>query len=89
MSDLHDQIIALSGVFEAAALVDRLARTGQVPEAPLGCMLGSLLVRDPKTTLDVYGATPPTCARASAPWSAPWSATRTACSASRCATRSR
>lgn len=55
MSDLHDQIIALSGVFEAAALVDRLARTGQIPEAPLGCMLGSLLVRDPKTTLDVYG----------------------------------
>lgn len=55
MSDLHDQIIALSGVFESAALVDRLARTGQIPEAPLGCMLGSLLVRDPKTTLDVYG----------------------------------
>lgn len=55
MSDLHDQIIALSGVFESAALVDRLARTGQIPEAPLSCMLGSLLVRDPKTTLDVYG----------------------------------
>ena len=55
MSDLHDQIIALSGVFEAAALVDRLARTGQIPEAPLGCMLGSLLVRDPKSTLEVYG----------------------------------
>ncbi|MDU4251776.1 high frequency lysogenization protein HflD [Pseudomonas sp.] len=55
MSDLHDQIIALSGVFEAASLVDRLARTGQIPEAPLGCMLGSLLVRDPKTTLEVYG----------------------------------
>lgn len=55
MSDLHDQIIALSGVFEAASLVDRLARTGQIPEAPLGCMLGSLLVREPKTTLDVYG----------------------------------
>ncbi|MCJ1884078.1 high frequency lysogenization protein HflD [Pseudomonas sp. LA21] len=55
MSDLHDQIIALSGVFESAALVDRLARTGQIPEAPLRCMLGSLLVRDPKTTLDVYG----------------------------------
>ena len=55
MSDLHDQIIALSGVFEAASLVDRLARTGQIPEAPLGCMLGSLLVRDPETTLEVYG----------------------------------
>lgn len=55
MSHLRDQLIALAGVFEAAALVDRLARTGQLPEAPLTCMLGSLLVRDPQTTLDVYG----------------------------------
>ena len=36
-------------------LVDKIAKTGQVSEAPLGCMLGSLLVRDPKNTLDVYG----------------------------------
>lgn len=55
MSERRDQLIALAGVFESAALVDRLARTGQIPEAPLACMLGSLLVRDPKTTLDVYG----------------------------------
>ncbi|MBO3274199.1 high frequency lysogenization protein HflD [Pseudomonas schmalbachii] len=55
MSNLQDQLIALGGVFEAATLVDRLARTGQLTEPPLACMLGSLLVRDPKTTLDVYG----------------------------------
>jgi len=45
----------LGGVFQAAVLVDKIAKTGQVSEAALGCMLGSLLVMDPKDTLDVYG----------------------------------
>ena len=31
-----------------ASLVDKLARTGQISDAQLGCLLGSLLVRDPK-----------------------------------------
>ena len=43
MSDPRQQLIALGAVFESAALVDKLARTGQISEAPLGCMLGSLL----------------------------------------------
>ncbi|WP_459206051.1 high frequency lysogenization protein HflD [Pseudomonas sp. MLB6B] len=55
MSTLKEQLIALGGVFQAAVLVDQLARTGQVSEANLGCMLGSLLVRDPKDTLEVFG----------------------------------
>ncbi|WP_028693697.1 high frequency lysogenization protein HflD [Pseudomonas cremoricolorata] len=55
MSNLDDQLIALGGVFQAAVLVDQIARTGQVGEAPLGCMLGSLLVLDPKDTLEVFG----------------------------------
>lgn len=55
MSPLDEQLIALAGVFTAAALVDRLARTGQVPEAPVNCLLGSLLVRNPGSTLEVYG----------------------------------
>lgn len=55
MSDLKEQLIALGGVFQAAVLVDRIARTGQASEANLGCMLGSLLVRDPKDTLEVFG----------------------------------
>ncbi|HCE8562539.1 TPA: lysogenization regulator HflD [Pseudomonas aeruginosa] len=42
MSDPRQQLIALGAVFESAALVDKLARTGQISEAPLGCMLGSL-----------------------------------------------
>lgn len=55
MNTLDEQLIALGAVFEAATLVDRIARTGQVPNASLGCMLGSLLVRNPETTLEIYG----------------------------------
>lgn len=55
MSPLQEQLIALGAVFEAAALVDRIARTGQAPTAQLGCMLGSLLVRNPDTTQQIYG----------------------------------
>ncbi|MDE1165282.1 MAG: high frequency lysogenization protein HflD [Pseudomonas sp.] len=55
MSPLQEQLVALGGVFEAAVLVDRIAKTGQVSEASLGCMLGSLLIRDPKDTLEVFG----------------------------------
>ncbi|WJN57136.1 MULTISPECIES: high frequency lysogenization protein HflD [unclassified Pseudomonas] len=55
MSPIQEQLIALSAVFQAASLVDKLARTGQVSDAQLGCLLGSLLVRDPKSTLEVYG----------------------------------
>jgi high frequency lysogenization protein len=52
---MQEQLVALGGVFQAAVLVDKIAKTGQVSEAALGCMLGSLLVMDPKDTLDVYG----------------------------------
>ena len=40
MKALDEQLIALGAVFEAATLVDRIARTGQVPNASLACMLG-------------------------------------------------
>ncbi|MEN0108996.1 MAG: high frequency lysogenization protein HflD [Pseudomonas sp.] len=55
MTPTQEQLVALGGVFEAAFLVDQVARTGQINEGALSCMLGSLMVRDPKTTLDVYG----------------------------------
>ena len=55
MNRTQEQLIALGGVFQAAVLVDQLARTGQVAEEPLACLLGSLLVRDPGSTLEVYG----------------------------------
>ncbi len=55
MTPVQEQLVALGAVFEAAVLVDRIACTGQIPQASLACMLGSLLVRDPPSTLDVYG----------------------------------
>ncbi|BAP46119.1 high frequency lysogenization protein HflD [Pseudomonas sp. 21LCFQ02] len=55
MTPIQEQLTALGGVFQTAVLVDRIAKTGQVSEAELGCMLGSLLVLDPKDTLEVYG----------------------------------
>lgn len=55
MSPTQEQLVALGAVFEASVLVDKVARTGQVGEPAVACMLGSLLVRDPQSTLDVYG----------------------------------
>jgi high frequency lysogenization protein len=55
MSPIQEQLVALGAVFEAAVLVDRLAKTGQVGEASVSCLLGSLLIRDPRDTLEVFG----------------------------------
>lgn len=55
MTPFKQQLTALAAVFEAASLVDRIARTGQVPNASLACMLGSLLVREDKPALEIYG----------------------------------
>ncbi|MCQ4320325.1 high frequency lysogenization protein HflD [Stutzerimonas stutzeri] len=55
MTPRQEQLIALGAVFEAAALVDRIARTGQVPNAALANLLGSLLVREDKPALEIYG----------------------------------
>ncbi|WP_426153264.1 high frequency lysogenization protein HflD [Pseudomonas sp. DC3000-4b1] len=55
MNRMQEQLIALGGVFQAAALVDRIAKTGQITEVELETMLGTLLVVDPKDTLEVFG----------------------------------
>ncbi|MDM1706861.1 high frequency lysogenization protein HflD [Thiopseudomonas alkaliphila] len=55
MSIEQERLIALAGVFQAAAAVDRLAQTGQTPSGTLGCLLNSLLITDPQSTLEVYG----------------------------------
>ena len=55
MTPLQEQMTALAGVFQAAALVNKLAHSGQVSDAALAYMLKTLLVRNPDTTLDVYG----------------------------------
>ena len=55
MSPIQEQLTALGGVFQAAVLVDRIAKTGQAGEAAVGCLIGSLLNMDPRDTLDVFG----------------------------------
>ena len=59
MSPTQEQLIALGAVFEAAYLVDKIAKTGQASEAPLICMLGSLLVREPQNTVTRRKRPPP------------------------------
>ena len=55
MSPTQQQLVALGAVFQAAVLVDRVARTGQSSEPALACLMGSLMVREPKDTLEVFG----------------------------------
>ena len=43
MTPTQEQLLALSAVFQAASLVDKLARTGQISDAQLGCPPGHLV----------------------------------------------
>ena len=47
--------MALAGMFQSAALVQQLARTGDIPREPLDCLIGSVFIMDPKNVEDVYG----------------------------------
>lgn len=56
---LNSQIekqLALAGVCQAATLVQNLARKGELNTAAFEASLSSILVTDPKTTQQVYGA---------------------------------
>lgn len=55
MTPQQNQIISLGAVFTAAAQADQIARTGQIDEAILGCMVQSLLVITPSNSLDLFG----------------------------------
>jgi high frequency lysogenization protein len=52
---LQDQTLALAGVFQASALVQQVARSGQCAESSLETCIRSLFATDPASTLDVYG----------------------------------
>jgi high frequency lysogenization protein len=54
----QDQAMALAGVFQAAALVERLAKTGAVPNENLKTTVGSLFEFDPDTVEAVFGGSP-------------------------------
>ena len=51
----QEQLLALAGLFQAALLVDELACTGQANEISTNCLLKSVLIRDPRNSLAVYG----------------------------------
>jgi len=52
---LHDQTLALAGVFQAANLVQQIANNGSCNTDSLETCLRSLFATDPASTLDVYG----------------------------------
>ncbi len=52
---ITDQVSALAGLFQAANLVELLAKSGSVPEAPFGTSINSLFVTSPKNVEEVYG----------------------------------
>src|SRR5690554_1325422 len=52
---LHDQTLALAGVFQATNLVQQIANNGYCNETSLETCLRSLFATDPANTLDVYG----------------------------------
>ena len=55
MTSYQQQVLALGGIFEAALQVDKLARSGQYSESPVGCLIQSVIERSPDSTLAVYG----------------------------------
>ncbi len=56
MSRTHDeQAIALAGVFQAAALVDQIAKRGLIPQNSFDASVNSIFMTSPKMTEDVYG----------------------------------
>ena len=54
MSSLHKQTLALAGVFQAASVVEQLAKTGNVDNQVLENMLQTILNLNPITFEDVF-----------------------------------
>ncbi|MGB1271813.1 MAG: high frequency lysogenization protein HflD [Endozoicomonas sp.] len=50
-----DQAAALSGVFQAAGLVEKLAKTGRLSEEALSPSINSIFVTSPQDVAEVYG----------------------------------
>ncbi|MCG8537547.1 MAG: high frequency lysogenization protein HflD [Pseudomonadales bacterium] len=51
----EEKAIALAGLFQAAALVQQLARTGEMNNDAFDSMVNNVFVLDPGTVEDVYG----------------------------------
>lgn len=53
--DLQDRTLAFAGIWQAAALVEEVARTGQCSSEAMNSCLNSLMATDPNSTLAVFG----------------------------------
>lgn len=51
----EDQMIALAGIFQSAAIVQQIARTGDVPSDAFMSSINSIFMLDPPDTLSVFG----------------------------------
>ncbi|OED43469.1 lysogenization regulator HflD [Endozoicomonas sp. (ex Bugula neritina AB1)] len=51
-----EQAAALAGLFQAASLVDKLAKTGQLTEEELRPSISSIFVTSPRTVEEVFGS---------------------------------
>ena len=51
----QQKALALAGLFQSAALVQQLARTGEIPADSFGALLNSIFVLDPKNVEEIYG----------------------------------
>lgn len=54
----EQQTIALAAIFQAASLVEQLARTGDIPTTELELLINSLFKQNPDSFDDIYGARP-------------------------------
>lgn len=50
----HDIVLSLAGVFQAASLVEQLARTGLLPQDAFTCSINSLLTLNANHTADIF-----------------------------------
>lgn len=55
MKQLHDQTLALAGIFQAAVLLDELASSGKCDGVAFDGSFDSLFTFDAPTTIEVYG----------------------------------
>jgi high frequency lysogenization protein len=55
LTQVENQTIALSGVFQAASLVDQLSTTGKINQSAFDCSFNSLFTFEAPTTIEVYG----------------------------------
>lgn len=56
MKNLHDQTLALAGLYQAIQLVDMLARTGTAPEHDMQVCVESLFIYDAPTTESIFSS---------------------------------